>query len=328
MPVGNASDGIGLYAGQVMVSANMNMQHINWSHDPVPPNLDLEHFGHLSSLLLIPTVTVGLSDYWNFNYTQIIGLRSMEWGPHVESVHHRTETSLDDFVNAKGGLLGDSKLLFKYLLYNTGHEAGNRMFLGFGLLMPSDNVLTSDPFFLEEDENNDGVAWEEDGHEHRHFALSDGNYKGLLELQYFNKRATNPVFWGIKLGAAIPFQDSNYGYKAGKSYNAALSTLFKPDMKIITNPIGISLGLMLLHAGQGYWEEFKDPTSLSTILIPSVGAIWKSGNGTLSLNMQKPLLIDGVGAGSENTLNNTFDAIEITIGYRHTLDYVIPWLYF
>ena len=26
--------------------------------------------------------------------------------------------------------------------------------------------------------------------------------------------------------------------------------------------------------------------------------------------------------------NNEFDAIELTIGYRYTLDYVIPWLYF
>jgi len=51
MPVGNASDGIGLFAGQVMISTNINMQHINWSHDPVAPNLDLEHFGHLSSTI-------------------------------------------------------------------------------------------------------------------------------------------------------------------------------------------------------------------------------------------------------------------------------------
>ena len=327
MPVGNASDGVGLFAGQVMLSANMNMQHIDWAHDPVDPE-PFDHFGHLSSALFIPTITIGLSDYWNVNYTQVIGLRAMEWGPHEESIHHRTETSLEDFVNAKGGIFGDGKLIFKYLLNNTGHQAGNRLFLGFGASIPSDNVLTSDPFFLQEEEENGGVNWEEDGHEHRHFALSDGNYKGLIEIQYFNKRESNPVFWGVKLDAIIPFKDSDYGYKAGKSYSLALSALFKPSIKIISDPIGISSGLVLLHAGQGYWNEFKDPTSLSTILIPSIGAIWKAGKGTFSLNMQKPLLIDGVGAGSENPLNNTFDAIEITIGYRYTLDYVIPWLYF
>ena len=96
MPVGNASDGIGLFAGQIMLSTNMNMQHIDWSHDPVAPDENLEHFGHLNTVLLMPSITVGLSDYWNVNYLQIIGVREMGWGPHEVSVHHRTESSLDD----------------------------------------------------------------------------------------------------------------------------------------------------------------------------------------------------------------------------------------
>ena len=97
MPVGSASDGVGLFAGQMMVSANINMQHIDWSHDPVEPNLELDHFGELSSVLLIPTITIGLSDYWNFNYTQVIGIRKMGWGPLDENAHHRTESSMEDF---------------------------------------------------------------------------------------------------------------------------------------------------------------------------------------------------------------------------------------
>ena len=75
MPVGNASDGVGLFAGQIMFSANMNFQYIDWSHDPVAPNEDLEHFGHLKTVIVIPTITIGLSDYWNMNYTQFIGVR-------------------------------------------------------------------------------------------------------------------------------------------------------------------------------------------------------------------------------------------------------------
>ena len=81
MPVGNASDGIGLFAGQVMISANMNLQHIDWSHDPVP-NENFEHFGHLNTVLLLPSITIGLSDYWNINYLQTIAIRKMGWGPH------------------------------------------------------------------------------------------------------------------------------------------------------------------------------------------------------------------------------------------------------
>ena len=52
MPVGNASDGIGLFAGQIMISGNMNLQHIDWGHDPIP-NEDFEHFGHLNTVLLL-----------------------------------------------------------------------------------------------------------------------------------------------------------------------------------------------------------------------------------------------------------------------------------
>ena len=117
MPVGNASDGIGLFAGQIMLSANMNMQYIDWSHDPTE-NEDFDHWGHLNSKILVPSVTIGLSDYWNINYTQIIAVRTMGWGPHEESNHHRDESSLDDFVNANGGILGDGKLKLQYLLNN------------------------------------------------------------------------------------------------------------------------------------------------------------------------------------------------------------------
>ncbi|MAV65209.1 MAG: hypothetical protein CBD97_03840 [Pelagibacteraceae bacterium TMED237] len=328
MPVGNASDGIGLFAGQVMVAANINIQHIDWGHEPVE-NENFDHFGHLSTKLFLPSVTIGLSDYWNVNLLQSVVVREMGWGPHKESNHHRSESSLDDFVNANGGIMGDTSLRFKYLLNNTGMQAGNRIFLGFGLSIPSDNVLTSDPFFLQEEQETGSIDWSEDGHEHRHFALSDGNYKGLMEIQIFNKKISNPVFWGVKFEAKLPIKDSSYGYAAGDIYSLAFSSLFKPNKKLSDwGLIGFSSGIFLIHNGNGYWNGLLDPSSNSTMLIPSTGIVWKAGTNSISLNIQKPMLIKGVGIGSENALNNEFDAIEITIGYRYTLDYVIPWLYF
>ena len=126
-------------------------------------------------------------------------------------------------------------------------QAGNRTFIGFGLSIPSDNVLTSDPFFLSElvENGGEGVNWE-NGHDHRHFALSDGNYKSFIEIQYFNKRKTNPVFWGIKFNMVLPFKDSDYGYSAGNSYSLALSSLFKPNFKIL----GPKLGPRMKHASK------------------------------------------------------------------------------
>tara|TARA_B100001750_G_scaffold233584_1_gene233982 strand:+ start:418 stop:1401 length:984 start_codon:yes stop_codon:yes gene_type:complete len=327
MPVGNASDGIGLFAGQIMIAANMNLQHIDWRHDPVE-NENFNHFGNMQTALILPSVTIGLSDYWNVNYLQIIAIRTMHWGPDDESLHHRDESSLDDFVNANGGLLGDGKIKFQYLLNNTGMQAGNRTFIGFGLSIPSDNVLTSDPFFLQEEEQNGEIDWGEDGHEHRHFALSDGTYKGIVEVQYFNKRKANPAFWGIKAEAAIPITKSDYGYDAGNNYNLSLSTLFKLNSSSSLYPIGLSLGISWIHTGQGYWDNLPDPSSKSIMIIPTIGGIWKFGSSGISVNLQRPILIDGVGVGSDNALNNEFDAIELTIGYRYTLDYVIPWLYF
>ena len=119
------------------------------------------------------------------------------------------------------------------------------------------------------------------------------------------------------------------GYNAGNSYNLSFSSLFKPNKKISDlGIVGFSAGIILLHASDGYWNSFLDPTSNSTMLIPTIGTILKVGGNSISLNIQKPLLIDGIGIGSENALNNAFDAIEFTIGYRYTLDYVIDWLYF
>ena len=148
-------------------------------------------------------------------------------------------------------------------------------------------ILTSSPFF----ESGEVEP-------HRHFALSDGTYKGLLELQYFKKTAYNPVFWGLKTEVAIPLSDSDYGYRAGESYNIALTTLFKLNSKTPVSPIGISLGLFYLHMGQGYWNDTIDPSSKSTMIVPSIGGIWKIGKQGFSINVQKPYLIDGIGVGN------------------------------
>lgn len=337
MPVGNASNGVGLFAGQIMLTLNMNMQQIEWSHDfDLEGADDFNHFGTLDSYLLIPTITIGLSDYWNFNYTQVIGVRSMGWGPDQETIHHRTETSLEDFTNAKGGAFGDAKLKFRYLMNNVGMQPGNRFFIGFGLSVPSDNTLTSDPFFLEEAENGP-IDWddEEEDYNHRHFALSDGTYKGVIELQFFKKQMSNPVFYGLSTNIEIPFDESQYTdtdqkYTAGNNYNITTSALFSITSKNQYAPIGITGGLSFLKTEQAFWNDLPDPTSKSTIVVPSVGVIWKTKQGSVSINIQKPIFIEGVGMGSDNdnNLNNQFDAIEVVFGYRYTLDYVIPWLYF
>jgi len=67
--------------------------------------------------------------------------------------------------------------MFRYLLYNDGQGSGRRLFFGGGLVFPSKNTITSDPFFLNG----------EDKTKHRHFSISEGVQKGVLELQYYKK---------------------------------------------------------------------------------------------------------------------------------------------
>ena len=86
----------------------------------------------------------------------------MTWDGDSTTIHHRNESSLSNFVNAAGGILGDTRVLFRYLLFNDGQGAGKRVFFGGGFILPSKNTLTSDPFCLSGEE----VV------EHRHFSLS------------------------------------------------------------------------------------------------------------------------------------------------------------
>ena len=97
----------------------------------------------------------------------------MNWNQANSSIHHRSETSSSNFHNANGGILGDSKIILRYLAKDAGDlEMDLRLYTGTGITIPSKNQLTSDPFFL----NGDNVV-----KEHRHFSLSNGTYNYNIE---------------------------------------------------------------------------------------------------------------------------------------------------
>ena len=181
-----------------MVSGNYNFQYIDWTHGAIG-NENFEHTGNLVTNVISPTLTIGLTNYINFSYQQIIGIRSMDWMRSEDSAHHRDEHSLEDFLNANGSAIGDATFNLKYLLTNTGNTTGSRIFLGAGLVVPSNSVLTSNPFLP----NNDGTY-----DDHRHFSLSDGCYKSNFELQFYIKNMTKkryiPTFYGFTLNYKEP----------------------------------------------------------------------------------------------------------------------------
>ena len=315
-----------------MLSINGNFQHIDWSHDALPEENDVgDHLGTLQSYITIPSFTVGLTDYLNINFSQILGVRSMKWKNPNISDHHRDETSLTDYITSNGfrqaigGLLGDSSIKLRYLYKNAGMKEGSRIYFGSGLSIPSNNILTESPF-LEEAEGSpqDNEGWTG---EHRHFSLSEGAYKALFELQVFKKRMSNPVFYGFACNVDIPINTSKYGFKPGISYSIVSSLVYnrteKEKLKFL--PAGITYGLSFVGTTLASWHGEETPNSASRLIIPSLGGVWNTSKGALSLSLQKPVFLTGLGA-DDNPFHNEAHAIEIVIGYRRNLGYKIHWL--
>ena len=314
MPVGNADKGVGLWAGQTMFTLDNANQYIDWWHEPLPGfGEGFDHEGTLTSIILSPGLTVGITNYWNITLTQVVGGRFMTWDSDTTTIHHRDEGSHTDFLNAIGGLMGDTRIMLRYLLYNDGMGAGKRLFLGGGLVVPSKNTLTSDPFFLNGEERSD----------HRHFSMSEGVYKALCELQYFKKRNSNPVFLGGALQTEIPLNTNKYGYRASRFYDLSLSALTK---EVPGLGAALSSSTVVRHSTKAYWNNKPSPNSRSTVLTIGVGLIWNLKLGGLSVNLQKPVFLDGRFSGIEGEVEQRVSAYQISVSYRRVFDYVIPWL--
>ena len=293
-----------------MLGANFNYQFIDWAHDKIAGE-DFEHKGTLSSTVITPTITIGLNDWWNITFIQIIGRRVMTWGVEDSiSIHHRDEGSDSIFDNAVGGILGDSKIMLRFLALNAGKGPGLRLFLGGGIRIPSKNILTKSPFIPDV--------------KHRHFSMSEGIYKAIFETQIFVKRMKNPVFAGGTFSIEQPFEESEYGYKGSRLVDFSL-TAFSKKIKIINGSIGANM--MVRNTSEAYWNGIEAPNSISTLIIPGIGGLWSLGFATLSVNVQKPIFIDGAFSGGDGDSNENTDTWQVSIGMRRILDYTIPWLY-
>ena len=317
MPVGNADRGVGLWAGQVMFSIDNSNQYIDWWHEALPGSGEnFAHKGTLSSIIFSPSLTIGLSNYWNMTITQNLGNRIMTWGGDTTTIHHRDEGSHTSFKNAVGGVLGDTRLLFRYLIHNDGKGAGKRLFIGSGFVIPSKNTLKSDPFFLSGEPKE----------EHRHFAMSEGVYKTFLEVQYFKKRMTTPVFIGGSFLLEAPIQKNKFGFKGSNTFNINIS-MYTKDIKIIRGPLGGNISIH--HTGNSYWNGKKTPNSEATILTIGSGVLWNLKKGTLGVSLQKPIYLIGGFSGADanvGDIDQTISALQIMLSYRWITSYTIPWL--
>ena len=296
-----------------MVGANFNYQFIDWQHDPTPDE-EFHHLGTLSAKVLSPSITVGLTDWWNISLSQILGNRYMNWGADTTSKHHRDEGSESNYANAIGGYIGDSKVIVRYLHLNAGKGPGVRLFLGGGFIIPSGNTLTSDPFFL----NGSTIG------NHRHFSMSEGVYKAIFETQFFIKRMRNPVFIGGTLTIEEPLGENDYGFQASQLIDLSL-TAFTRKLKLLNG--SLSGSIMIRNTNEAYWNGMVAPNSKSSLLIPGAGILWNLKFATLMLNLQKPIFLKGSFSGTEAYLDEETVAWQVSLGMRKILDYSIPWLY-
>ena len=315
MPVGNSDRGVGLWAGQVMFGVDNSNEYIDWWHDVLPNSPEnFDHEGRMVSSILTPSLTIGVSNYINVSLSQIVGFRHMVWDGDQHSIHHRTEGTDKNFNNANGGLLGDSKVMVRYLVSNAGQGTGSRVFVGFGASSPSKNTLTSDPFFLR---NNDEKK------DHRHFSMSDGCYKVLAETQFYLKRNLNPVFIGGAFLYQTPLKENKYGYKSSTLYDLSLTAISNKIQKLNAS---LNLNTSLMHTTVGYWNGLKAPNSRSTIITFGGGFLKNTDYGVINFGLLKPVFLSGGFSGTDGELESRVGAWRFNIGFRRLFDYVIPWL--
>ena len=320
MPVGNSEQGVGMWKGQMMLTIDNSFQYIDWSHSAIG-NEPFDHVGDMSSYTSNLGFSLGLSDYWNFHLSQIIAYRHMHWDPDEISVHHRDEDSSKDFLNAIGGYLGDTQLNLKYLHQNAGKGPGKRVVFGIGVIVPSKNVLTADPF--KTDEN--GVYTE-----HRHFAISDGTYKGRAEVQYYIKRSKAPYFIGTSIVYTKPLNRSDYDFMPSDILNISFTSFFGHFKPLKDTAWGFNISYS--KTTDAKWGDSIAPNSKGSIIQPGISFIKPFGSGTVTLAIIKPIFLSGDFGGSDSSQDQdpsyeqSTNVWQINIGYRKIFDALFPLL--
>ena len=302
MPGGNSDKGLGAEKNQIYLSFENASQYIDWQHGAIPGE-NFIHEGSLSSFFLRPGAIYGLTNKLNVYVNTTIGIRTMGWFTDNHSIHHRSENTSSDFDNAIGGLLGDSKIILRYLWKNTGAGDGYRIIFGNGLTIPSKNMLTINPF---KKIDNEYLA-------HRHFSMTYGTYNFISDVQLFYKRSSNPVFFGGILILEKPIKENAYMFIPGTKIDLVLSAAYKRYDKL-DGSIDLSVGMQYLS--QSYWENEPSPNSKSIMITPSISYLFNLKKGALSIGLQTPFFIDGSFAGNEGDIDQDVKVLQMVLSYR------------
>ena len=302
MPGGNSNKGLGANKGELYYSLVQSNQHIDWWHDPVPGE-DFVHEGNLITSILRPGLIYGLNNKINFSVNTVLGIRSMGFKGNNFSVHHRNENSTTNYKNANGGILGDSQIKFNYLLKNTGVGDGYRVILGGGVNIPSKNKLTKSPFITVND------SYES----HRHFSMSKGTYNTISEIQLYYKQSANPVFIGGNISYEKAIAENEYCYTPQTSLKSVLSVIYKRFDKL-DGSLDFSFGIESLS--KEYWNGVPSPNSSALIITPSIGYLFSTKKGAISINIQKPIFLEGSFSSYTGDMDQGTSVWQIVLSFR------------
>ena len=303
MPGGNTDKGLGANKNEIYFSVQNSTQHIDWWHEPVPGE-DFDHEGSLLTLIFRPGLIYGLSNKINIYASTTLGIRTMDWFGTNHSAHHRDEGSNEDFINANGGILGDSRIITRYLIKNTGAGDGYRIIIGGGIVIPSKNTLTINPFLTTDGEYPPP---------HRHFSMSNGTYNLITDLQVYYKRSSNPVFYGGSLSFEKPFDENDYLYLPPTKIEAVFSTIYK-RFDSLDGSIDLSVGIQSLS--QAYWNNEPSPNSEAFVITPSFSYLFNLKKGAISIGLQKPIFITGSFSGNEGDIDQKTKVWQFVLSYR------------
>lgn len=302
LPGGSSDKGLGANKDEIFYSLTQSTQYIDWWHAPVPGE-NFEHKGNLITSIIRPGLIYGLNNKVNLSISTALGLRTMNFDKDNESVHHRDEHSASDFDNAKGGILGDSRIILRYLLKNTGAGDGYRIILGSGITLPSKNNLTKSPFL----KSNEAFI------PHRHFSMSNGTYNIISDIQFYYKRSANPVFFGGNFSIEKPINENEYFYMPRTSLKAVFSTIYKRFDKL-DGSLDLSLGVESLS--KEYWNGIPSPNSSALIVTPSLGYLFSTRKGVLSISLQKPVFMKGSFNINEGDLEQSTGVWQMVLSFR------------
>ncbi len=278
----------------LLLGVNFTNQSIDWWHGALDSTGD--HDGDLISRIGELNLNYGLTDDWNIQVNVTGGNRSMNF-PGVPNIHHRSE--------GRTGLAA-TRVMLRYLISNRDFGPGDRFFLGLGLSIPSKHTLKEDPFAL-------GKL----GLEHTHFAMSEGVYRGVSEIQFFRRTEESPFLLGVVGRLDVPLGPSEYGYLPGSEMALAGMNYWQGKNFFGGMPYFIVTGQFRT---EDYWDGVVSPNSGATIIQAGGGLAWSVDESLISFNIQAPVFFEANMVGEETSVDSRTGVWIVSLSVRKMFD--------